>query len=156
MCRATVAADCYEEGKSCDQCYQTLANYLVNTGDNKYYLRKVFYPLERAAPVFVTVTYHYIYTDINNTSNTTVWNFHTNITKISNTSIWYWSAGASFFLQPVQVFHFTSLLFGYPYERNSELNITLAAECATAPEEFMTELTQLVRTMNISISDVYM
>ena len=151
--RAT--ADCYKEGKSCDQCYQTLSNYLVNTGDNKYYLRKVFYPLERAAPVFVTVTYHYIYTDTNNTINTTTWYFHTNTSKISNTSIWYWSAGAFYFLQPLRVFQFTSLLFGNPDLRNSVLNITLPAECATAPDEFMTELTQLVRTVNISISDVH-
>lgn len=157
MCRATAAADCYMEGKSCDQCYQTLANYLVNTGDNKYYLRKVFYPLEKAAPVFVTVIYQYIYADTNNTYNTTT-NIY--ISNISNTSIWYWSAGGFYFLQPLRVFQFTSLLFGNPELRNSELNVTLPAECVTAPVEFMTELTQLVRTMTIStiyigISDVH-
>ena len=126
-------ADCKDEGQTCDQCYQTLASYLVNTSDNKYELRRVFYPLERASPIFVTVTYQYIGT------NTT------------NTSIWYWSDGVFYFFQPPRVFQFTSLLFGGPYFRISSLNITLPAECASAPEEFMTELTQLVRHMKIAI-----
>ena len=128
--RAT--ADCDTEGQGCDKCYQTLANYLVNTSDNKYQLRSVFYPLATAAPVFVTVTYQYI---------------DTNTTNINNTSIpWYWSAGFFYFLQPLEVFQYTSLYFGDLSSRSGNLTITLPAECASAPEEFMTELTEMVST----------
>ena len=123
-------ADCKDEGQTCDQCYQTLASYLVNTSDNKYELRRVFYPLERASPIFVTVTYQYIGTNTTNTS----------IPK----NVWYWSTGVFYFFQPPRVFQLTSLLFGGPYLRSNNLSITLPAECESAPEEFMIELTQLV------------
>ena len=122
-----VGADCKDEGQTCDQCYQTLASYLVNTSDNKYELRRVFYPLERASPIFVTVTYQYIGTNTTNTSK-----------------VWYWSTGVFYFFQPPRVFQLTSLLFGGPYLRSNNLSITLPAECESAPEEFMVELTQLV------------
>ena len=124
-----VAADCKAEGESCHQCYQTLESYLLNTSDNKYQLRRVFYPLEVADPVFVTVTYQYI---------------GTNTTKL-----WFWSEGIFYFLQPIEVFQFTSLFFGNPSWRSSTLNITLPSECETASNEFMTELTQMVRNMKL-------
>lgn len=127
------AADCKDEGQTCGQCYQTLASYLVNTSDNKYQLRRVFYPVERASPIFVTVTYQYIGT---NTTNTSIPN-----------KIWYWTSGVFYFFQPPRVFQLTSLLFGGPYLRSNNLSITLPAECESAPEEFMTELTQLVSSM---------
>ena len=126
-----VTADCKvagRDGESCHLCYQTLESYLLNTSDNKYQLRRVFYPLEVVAPVFVTVTYHYIGTN--------------------TTNLWFWSTGIFYFLQPMEVFQFTSLLFGNPSWRNSKINITLPSECVNASNEFMTELTQLVRAMN--------
>ena len=126
-----VAAGCKvagSDGESCHQCYQMLESYLLNTSDNKYQLRRVFYPLEVAAPVFVTVTYQYI---------------DTNTTKL-----WFWSEGIFYFLQPIEVFQFTSLFFGNPSWRSSKLNITLPSECETASNEFMMELTQMVRNMH--------
>ena len=98
----------------------------MNTSDNKYQLQKVFYPFSIASPVFVVVTYQY------------------SDTRIPNQR-WYWSTGVFYFFQPLQVFQFTSLFFGNPEFRTSELNITLPAECASAPEEFMTRLTEMVR-----------
>ena len=133
------AADCSHEGQRCDQCFQRLANYLINTSDNKYNLRRAFYPLEEASPVFMTVTYQYIDTNSSNFSNISTSN-----------QKWYWSDGAFYFFQPLGVFQFTSLFFGNPGLRSGELNISLPAECASAPEQFMTELTQLVSTMNRS------
>ena len=53
------AAECLNQSQRCDECYDTLADSLVNVRNNKYNLRRVFYPLERASPVFVTVTYQY-------------------------------------------------------------------------------------------------
>ena len=134
------AADCSDQGQSCDQLFQKLANYLINTSDNKYNLRRAFFPLERASPVFMTVIYQYIDANTSNISNTSIPN-----------QTWYWSDGAFYFFQPLGEFQFTSLFFGNPELRSGELNINLPAECASAPEEFMTELTQLVSTTNIGL-----
>ena len=41
------------------KCYQTLESYLIDTGDNKYQLRKAFFPPQRIPTVFVAVTYQY-------------------------------------------------------------------------------------------------
>lgn len=146
------AADCKDDGERCDQCFQTLANYLVNTSDNKYYLRRVFYPLNKTAPVFVTVTYRYMDRDTSNISNTSTQCIDDITFNISNTSkTWYWAAGVFYFFQPLQVFHYTSLFFGDTEFRRDKLNITLPAECVTAPEEFMTDLTEMVSTINMKV-----
>ena len=122
-----VAGECDDQSQSCDECYDTLAKSLVNMRNNKYHLRGVFYPLERSSPVFVTVTYQY------------------NDSSVPN-QMWYWSAGVFYFIQPLEVFQFTSLLFGNPSWRSSELTLILPAKCANASEGFMTELTEQVRT----------
>ena len=123
----SAAAECDDLSQSCDECYNTLAKSLVNTRNNKYHLRRVFYPLQRASPVFVTVTYQY------------------NDRSIPSQT-WYWGAGVFYFFQPLEVFQFTSLFFGNPEWRSSEITLTLPAQCASAPEGFMTELTEQVRT----------
>ena len=121
------AAECRDQSQSCDECYDTLVDALVNMRNNKYNLRRVFYPLDRPCPVFVTVTYQY------------------NDSSVPNQT-WYWSAGAFYFLQPLEVFQFTSLFFGNPEWRSGELTLFLPAECANASEGFMTEVTEQVRT----------
>ena len=126
-CVDAAAPECRDQSQSCDECYDTLADSLVNMRNNKYKLRRMFYPLERSSPVFVTVTYQF------------------NDSSVPNQT-WYWSAGVFYFLQPLEVFQFTSLFFGNPAWRSSELTLNLPAECANAPEEFMTELTEQVRT----------
>lgn len=121
-------ADCNSEGKSCDQCYQTLASFLVNTSDNLYQLQRAFFPPKKTPSVFVTVTYNY------------------SSPNISNTTVWFWSAGIFYFYQPLRVFQFTSLFFGNPNWRRNNVTLTLPADCADAPDEFMELLTQLVST----------
>jgi len=124
-----VTADCSNEGsaRSCDQCFQTLSSFLVNTSDNKYHLRNTFFPPDTTPPTFVTVTYQYDNMSIPNTT-------------------WYWSAGLFYFYQPIQVFRFTSLLFGPVNWLKSEVTITLPAECENASQGFMKQLTQMVGT----------
>ena len=124
---AIAAPECRDQSQSCDVCYDTLADALLNMRNNKYDLRRVFYPLEKVSPIFVTVTYQY------------------NESSVPNQT-WYWSAGVFYFLQPLEVFQFTSLFFGNPAWQSDELTLTLPAECANAPEGFMTELTEQVRT----------
>ena len=121
-------ADCSSEGKSCDECYQTLASCLVNTNDNLYQLQRAFFPPPKKTPsVFVAVTYSYN---------------HPNISD----QIWFWSAGIFYFYQPLRVFQFTSLFFGNPNWRRNNVTLTLPAHCANAPDEFMELLTQMVST----------
>ena len=124
--RAAADPECRDQSQSCDECYDTLADALLNMRNNKYNLRRVFYPLQIASPVFVTVTYQY------------------NDSSIPNQT-WYWGAGVFYFLQPLEVFQFTSLFFGNPAWRSGEIFLTLPEECANASEEFMTELTEQVR-----------
>ena len=49
----------------------------------------------------------------------------------STNKTWYWGAKASYFLQPFEVFQYTSLYFGGSTLRNDmrTLEITLAPEC---------------------------
>ena len=118
-------ADCNSEGKSCDQCYQTLASFLVNTSDNLYQLQRAFFPPKKTPSIFVAVTYNYSSPNISN-------------------KIWFWSAGIFYFYQPLRVFQFTSLFFGNPNWRRNNVTLTLPADCVNASDDFMELLTQLV------------
>lgn len=128
-------ADCSaneSESGGCDQCYQTLASSLLNTKDNKYHLRKTFFPPDTISPDFVTVTYQFDNTSVPNQT-------------------WYWSAGVFYFYQPLRVFQFTSLLFGPPDIPRRNVTLSLPAECENAPEDFMQLLTQ---TVGIEVYDI--
>ena len=160
-----VAGDCMDEGKLCDQCFQTLASHLLNTSDNKYQLQKTFNPPKRNHPVFVIVTYHFK-NWCSDTSNSCT---NTNISTCSETNIsslcndtstpnqnktWFWSSGNFYFFQPLRVFQFTSMFLANPVWRRSNVILTLPAECVNANEEFMEFLTQrvsrLIYTMQLS------
>ena len=135
----------HAEGQTCRDDYEKLASTLINTSDNKYQLSIAFFPTERAPPTFVKVIY--LYDDINVTNDTSIAN-ETNIaneTSITNET-WFWSAGAFYFFQPLQVYQFTSLLFGNPAEfRSGTVTLKLPANCADAQTPIMETLTQRVR-----------
>ena len=139
------AGECIGQSESCDECYDTLVDALLNMCNNKYHLRRVFYPIERSSPVFVVVTYQYNDSSVPNQYNDSSVPNQYNDSSVPNQT-WYWSAGIFYFLQPVEVFQFTSLFFGNPSWRTDEITLILPAECANAPEGFMTELTEQVRT----------
>ena len=127
------------EGQTCRNNYEKLANTLINTSDNKYQLSLAFFPTERAPPTFVKVIYIY---DDNITNETSIANETFNITN----ETWFWSEGAFYFFQPLQVYQFTSLLFGKPAEfRSGTVTLTLPAHCANVQVSFMETLTQRVR-----------
>jgi hypothetical protein len=59
-----VAGDCYDDPSNnnksydnCATCYQTLANALLNTEDNKYHLSNAFFPDDAVQPVEVQAVY---------------------------------------------------------------------------------------------------
>ena len=129
----------HTEGQTCRNNYEKLANTLINTSDNKYQLSLAFFPTERAPPTFVKVIYVY---DKNITNETSIANETFNITN----ETWFWSEGAFYFFQPLQVYQFTSLLFGNPAEfRSGTVTLTLPADCANAQVSIMETLTQRVR-----------
>ena len=71
LCIPALAGDCYDNNENydnCNTCYQTFVNALVNTGDNKYKLSKLFFPID---DIQVEITY-------NSTSNAT------------EPRVWYW------------------------------------------------------------------
>ena len=114
------------EAQTCREDYETLANFLINTTDNKYQLSIAFFPTERAPPAFVKVIYHY------------------NDSEIANQT-WLWSSGAFYFFQPLRIFQYTSLFFGNPEFRVGNVTLMLPADCANAPVPVMETLTQRVR-----------
>ena len=165
------AGECVGQSQSCDECYDTLVDALLNMRNNKYHLRRVFYPIERSSPVFVVVTYQYNDSSVPNQYNDSSVPNQYNESSVPNqyndssvpnqyndssvpNQTWYWSAGIFYFLQPVEVFQFTSLFFGNPSWRTDEITLILPAECANAPEGFMTELTEQVRTTKKKSIDI--
>ena len=108
----TVAGDCYNRGNysNCASCYQTFANALVDTEDNKYHLSKAFFPTESAASVHVKVTYM-------STSNTT------------DPVTYFWIMGGFYLIQPLDVFLYRSLFFSPPTYRKESVTVILPDQC---------------------------
>ena len=88
---------------------QTFANALVNTGDNKYKLSKLFFPIDDISPIQVEITY-------NSTSNAT------------EPRVWYWIKGGFYEFQPFQLFELRSLFLATPSWRKS-LSLVLPNNC---------------------------
>ena len=110
-----VAGDCMDEGKPCDQCFQTLASHLLNTGDNKYQLQKTFYPPKQNHPVFVTVTYQFkdlcsgtsnscSSVNISNCSDTNISSPCSDTNTANQNKTWFWNSGTFYFFQPLECF----------------------------------------------------
>ena len=131
-----VTGDCYDDTlnntrsyDNCDTCYQTLANALINTGDNKYQLSMTFFPTVTPPPVQVEVTYR-------GSSNMT------------NTVKWYWLGGGFYVIQPLELFAYRSLFFAPPPWHFDNVTLTLPDKCLINPNksnERLRDLTQRVR-----------
>ena len=155
LCFPAVIGDCFddelENNKSynnCATCYQTLANALINTGDNKYQLSETFFPIDGAPPVQVEVTY------VSKTSS-----ILTNTTKK-----WYWLMGGYYLIQPLELLLYRSLFFSTPKWRERNVTLLLPEECYHTYEDeldfndssadndkFFRILTQRVRLYFISL-----
>ena len=108
----TAVCDCYTNNdfSNCATCYQTFANALVDTEDNKYNLSRAFFPVENAASVQVEVTY--ISSNSSNTSLTCRW-----------------IKGGFYAIQPLNVFLYRSLFFSPPTWRKESVTVLLPDEC---------------------------
>ena len=102
-CANGTAGDC--------SCYCHLENSLLSSDGNRENLTRSFFPIESSHTEFVVITYKY---EGKSTSKT-----------------WYWGARASYFVQPFEVFQYTSLFFGgiTISLKTRALELTLAPEC---------------------------
>ena len=132
-----VAGDCYDEPPNhssydnCDTCYQTLANALINTGDNKYRLSETFFPITDVPPVQVEVTYNGSY-------------------DLMNASVWYWLKGGFYVFQPLELFIYRSLYFSPPTWRKGNVTLELPDQCFNSSWNSFKYLTQRVRKFVIN------
>ena len=118
-----VWGDCYDEPPNnssfdnCATCYQTFANALVNTADNKYRLSRAFFPIDAAAPVEVEVAY---------------------LRKSDNQELetFYWVMGGFYVFQPLEVFLYRSLFFSPPTFRKDYVTVVLPDECFGVESNF--------------------
>ena len=121
---------CQPGKESCRDCYLALVKELLGNDENVINLSLAFTAPVQDEPNSVIVTYNFI--------NDTM---HSKAT-------WFWAQSGAYFLHPLFVFQFISLLFGNPrplYER--EVDVTLnATECYGVENnlDFMILLTQRV------------
>ena len=135
-----VAGDCWDEPPNnmsydnCATCYQTFANALINTADNKYHLSEAFLTIGAVPPVQVEVTYSRMSTDI--------------MTDESNdTRAWYWVKGGFYVFQPLELFLYRSIFFSPPTWRQDSLKLMLPDQCfveSNQSENFFRYATQRV------------
>ena len=135
-----VIGDCYDDAENnksynnCATCFQTLANALINTGDNKYQLSNTFFPTADVSPAQVTVTYVFLSND-------------------SSTAIeekWYWLNGGFYVYQPLQIFFYRSLMFSHPAWRRRSVTLYLPVNCLPTGKNNETGLSFLTQRVRIS------
>ena len=143
-----VAGDCYDDppnNKSydnCATCYQTLANALLNTGDNKYQLGRAFFPDDAVPPLEVRAVYKPA-TQCNTTHNCDS-DLDDNITNT-----WYWLTGKFYIYQHLDIFLYRSLFFSPPRWRQKCVILCLPDQCLSTmkSDDFFKFLTQRVRSL---------
>ena len=129
-----VAGDCYDDPPNngsydnCNTCYQTLANALIKTSDNKYKLSEIFFPRNAAPPVQVEISF-------NSSSNP------------DGIKKWYWLRGGYYVFLPIQLLQFHSLFFSPTDLRRESVTLELPEICynqTTGKNDKMLELVQRV------------
>ena len=154
----TIAGDCYDSplnNKSydnCATCYQTLANALINTGDNKYRLGRSFSPDNAVTPVEVRVEYvpesqcnTEIFCEADETPHTEPCTPDEEDQPRNGTTRWYWLAEEFYAFQPLNLLEIRSLFFSPPSWRKECVVLCLPDECLlNISADFFQYLTQRV------------
>ena len=124
---------CYTSALNCN--YTLLEMSLMNSKENKYELSRAFFPPVDNPPEFITVKYHFLELDQNQT--------------------WYWSVFTSGLIHPPEVLQYMSLFFSKPYAfYNGVVYLVLTditSETANCPDDLikMQLLTQRVSSVEI-------
>lgn len=126
-----VFGGCKAGRETCQECYQALVKCLLGSDGNVVNLSMAFYPPQTNPAEFVAVTYRY--------ANESTGDF-------LGVETWFWAASGSYFLHPLHVYTYMSLLFEKPEPYFAQTtNVTLSASCMGAQREHMILLTHRVR-----------
>ena len=109
---------------ACSTSFHLLEADLLSRPENRFQLTTKFFPLRDANPVMVKVDYKY------EGSNTT--------------NVWFWSESEFYFLQPLEIFLYTSLFFANQPYRMGSITLELSADCLDAEMLHIKALTQRV------------
>ena len=115
---------------SCTSSFHFLEASLLSHPQNRYNLTETFFPPRDANPVIVEVNYKF---------------GNSNVTKV-----FFWSESAFYFIQPLEIFLYTSLFFANQPYRKSDINLELSTDCLDAGELHMKILTQRVSNAQIT------
>lgn len=127
---------CIPESESCAECYSVLVSQVIDRDENLLNLEKIFFPPEKASPLFVTV--YYQYGDRSYICDTKI------AEEDNSTEVWFWSKTLFYMFQPIHVFQYTSLLFSDLKSYSSDVCLILDHECRGAKQDHMQLLTQRV------------
>ena len=118
---------------SCQECYQTLVKCLLGSDENVVNLSRAFYPPETNPAEFIAVTYQF--------GNETTG-------ELDGVETWFWATSGAYFLYPLHVYSYMSLLFDKPEPYFAQTaRVTLNASCMGAQREHMILLTHRVRLL---------
>ena len=109
---------------TCSSSFHPLEADLLSRPQNRFLLSTKFFPPRDANPVIIKVDY--VYEDSN------------------MTNVWFWSESEFYFIQPLEIFLYTSLFFANQPYRQSSLTLELSPDCLDAEELYMRVLTQRV------------
>ena len=115
---------------SCTSSFHLLEAALLSHPQNRYNLTEVFFPPTDANPVIVEVNYKFE---------------NSNITKV-----WFWSESTFYFIQPLEIFLYTSLFFANQPYRKSIINLQLSTDCIETDDIHLKILTQRVSNVQIT------
>ena len=112
------------DNPTCSTNFFLMERSLLENTNNRFNLLKAFYPPREARPVVLKVNFTF--------------------TDTQKSKIWYWSESEFYFIQPLEIFQFTSLFFANGAYRQSDLVIELDTNCSDAADEFFKILTTRV------------
>ena len=128
-----IFGDCKAGRDSCQECYKTVVKCLLGSDENVVNLSRAFYPPQTNPAEFIAVTYQYA----NETTG-----------EVNETETWFWAASGAYFLHPLHVFSYISLLFDKPEPYFAQTaHVTLSLSCMGAQREHMILLTHRVRLL---------
>ena len=109
---------------TCSSSFHLLEADLLSRPQNRFLLSTKFFPPRDANPVVIKVDYVY--------------------EESNMTNVWFWSESEFYFIQPLEIFLYTSLFFANQPYRQSSLTLELSPDCLNAEELYMKVLTQRV------------
>ena len=120
----SISPPCKAQQDTCSSSFHLLEVDLLSRPQNRFLLSTKFFPPRDANPVIIKVDY--VYEDSN------------------ITNVWFWSESEFYFIQPLEIFLYTSLFFANQPYRQSTLTLELSPDCLNAEELYMKVLTQRV------------